>query len=80
MPSCERCWRDAHSGYPYVDVAERYAELIAERRETPCTPEQQAGPDAWNCPKCDRRTIHQWCGVCMACGHDEAARKARRKE
>ena len=31
---------------------------------------EQAGPDAKDCPACGRRTIHQHCAVCMACGYD----------
>ena len=35
--TCEKCWSDAGGN------AERYLELLAERRETPCTPREQAG-------------------------------------
>ncbi len=53
MASCEKCWRDAH-GDP-----DRYRELIEERKENPCTPEQQAGgEDAELCPVCNRKTVH----------------------
>jgi len=65
MPSCERCWADAHKGY--ADPIEQYHRLITTRT---CTPEQQAGPDAGVCPKCERKTMHQHCNVCMACGYD----------
>lgn len=54
MSACERCWADAYG--PYGNQSERYQELIAERS---CTPEQQAGPDAGQCPSCKRMTLHQ---------------------
>lgn len=47
MPACEKCWRDAslrallRGGH----VADHYRELLEERRETPCTPEEQAGEE-----------------------------------
>jgi hypothetical protein len=37
MSACEKCWADAGGSY------ERYLELLAERANNPCTPEQQAG-------------------------------------
>ena len=64
MSSCEKCWSDAH-GDPYVSVAERYQALIEERRATPCSPEEQAGPDAGQCPRCLRHTLHQHTHECM---------------
>ena len=63
MSGCEKCWSDAQSSVG--DVAERYHELIAERKATPCTPEQQAGPDATICATCGQRTAHQFTGECM---------------
>lgn len=60
MSSCEKCWRDA-GGDPH-----RYADLLARRAEEPCTPEEQAGPDATECPSCKRRVLHQYTGECMA--------------
>jgi len=66
MPSCERCWADAHSG-EYDDPVEQYHWFIAS---CICTPEQQAGPDVGACPRCERRTMHQHCHVCMWCGYD----------
>ena len=59
MSSCEKCWRDAHVG-PYTCVADEYRRLIEERQRDPCTPEEQAGPDATTCPTCNRKTLHQW--------------------
>lgn len=63
MPSCERCWADAGGNI------EIYKYLLDERT---CTPEQQAGPDARRCPVCERNTVHQHAGVCMACYWIEA--------
>jgi hypothetical protein len=78
MPSCEKCWEDAHAGYPYCDVAQEYERLIKERDANghTCTPEEQAGPDAGVCPSCGRRAIHQYCHVCMACGFDPKSKEA----
>lgn len=73
MPSCEKCWSDAHADYPYCNVAETYDRLINERKDNPCTPEQQAGEFATHCPKCDRRAVHQYCHVCMACGWKQSS-------
>ena len=64
MSSCEKCWADA-SRDPYNDVPRAYARLIEKRRDRPCTPEEQAGPDAGVCPWCHRRTLHQHTGECM---------------
>lgn len=73
MPGCEKCWSDAHCG-PHVSVADEYSRLIAERSgERACTPEQQAGRDARTCPECHRTALHQFCGICMACGYDPGA-------
>lgn len=68
MSSCEKCWADAHV-YPFGDVAERYQRLMEERKDTPCTPEQQAGQGAGECPICHRMTMHQHTGEPM-CGCD----------
>jgi ribosomal protein L37E len=74
MASCERCWRDAQwvlfSGDG--DISTEYRRLITERNGE-CTPEQQAGDDATDCDKCGRRTRHQHCRICMACGDDPRA-------
>ncbi len=58
MASCERCWTLAGGN------AEYYSYLIKTNN---CTPEEQAGPDAKECPKCKRKTMHQLCGICMVC-------------
>jgi hypothetical protein len=73
MPSCERCWRDAgaRAYSKQTSTSEEYQALIAARE---CTPEQQAGEDATECPKCSRRTCHQYCHVCMACNYDPEAK------
>ena len=73
MPSCEKCWRDAHKGWD-IDVATEYARLIEERNATgPCTPEEQAGEYATECPECLRMTVDQHCRICMVCGKEMEA-------
>ena len=70
MASCEKCWGDAYMKTftnPSKSQAEHYSDLIKEREENPCTPEQQAGEDARICPKCNRKTIHQIIGRCINC-------------
>jgi hypothetical protein len=68
MSACEKCWSDAHRG-PQFSVAEEYWRLLGERLEHPCTPEQQAGPGALECPTCGRKTLHQYTREPM-CGCD----------
>jgi hypothetical protein len=61
MSSCEKCWSDSR-------WLENYHEVLARRdgaTEPKCTPEEQAGDDATNCPDCGRRTRHQWTRECM---------------
>jgi len=72
MPSCEKCWKDA--GYiahsKMTSKAEEYYKLVEQRDrdgET-CSPEEQAGTEATICPVCERKTVHQYAKVCMACG------------
>lgn len=61
MSSCEKCYMDSLVyGRPYM-------ELLESRKANPCTPEEQAGPDARECPKCKRKTLHQYTGEPM-CG------------
>ena len=67
--TCEKCWSDS---YAYFDSdgksqTQRYHALLIKRRENPCTPEQQAGPDANECPYCKRFTIHQYVKTCVIC-------------
>lgn len=66
MSACEKCWREAHRGEQF-SVADEYARLIDERRAHPCTPEEQAGPEAKVCPHCGTRTVHQYTDECMQC-------------
>lgn len=56
MASCEKCWKDARGNMNL------YCSLIATSR---CTPEEQAGRGATECPKCGRMTVHQIVNVCM---------------
>lgn len=50
MSACEKCWGDAYMRMRFVDPskdqAEHYSDLIRERKDNPCTPEQQAGTDS----------------------------------
>lgn len=48
MAACEKCWRDAAlqvmlSGGSQV---ERYQQLLKERENNPCTPEEQQGVES----------------------------------
>ena len=67
MASCEKCWIDAYnrSRCTGKSQAECYEELIRERNDNPCTPEEQAGHDAKVCPICNRKTLHQYTKICM---------------
>ena len=69
MPSCEKCWAEALriSYGTSEDQSEVYQRL---NKAANCTPEQQAGPDAEVCPKCDRKAIHQIVKCCMSCGYE----------
>jgi len=53
------------------NVSEIYEKLI---KDSDCTPEEQAGPSATGCPKCGRKTVHQWAKLCMSCGWDPLKR------
>jgi hypothetical protein len=69
MPSCEKCWADSRlAEMRGVECA--YTKLVDARtaRGEVCTPEEQAGPDATRCERCDRMTRHQHCRICMNCG------------
>ena len=67
MPSCEKCWHDASGD------ALMYERLLDSRKgEFACTPEQQAGRFAVQCPECGRATIHQITGTPM-CGCPDTA-------
>jgi hypothetical protein len=65
MSACEKCWTDSRFGADYT-------RLLSERKDHPCTPEQQAGPDAGECPVCHRMTAHQHTGELM-CGCEMSA-------
>lgn len=72
MASCEKCWDDAFmrnlgNG---KGQTKNYQELVEERKDNPCTPEEQAGDDALECSACKRKTVHQHAKVCTICGHD----------
>lgn len=59
MSSCEKCWADAGGN------ARRYDEMLAARIHGKCTPEEQAGPGAGECPACKRMTLHPHTGEPM---------------
>jgi len=64
MPGCQKCWNDAvFSG----NKAAEYNRLIDERKDNPCTPEEQAGREADICPKCKRKALHEINNQCMNC-------------
>lgn len=62
MSTCEKCWADSQG--PYGDQVQRYETLVKARK---CLPEEQAGPDAGECPWCKRKTLHQYTAEPM-CG------------
>lgn len=71
MASCEKCWRDSAVARLYrADYEDPYGALIDQRdlAGMTCTPEEQAGPDATECPVCGLRTVHQYAKVCMTHG------------
>lgn len=45
--ACEKCWGDAYFRWRFVDggksQSEHYRELLEERKDAPCTPDEQAG-------------------------------------
>ncbi len=45
MSACEKCWNDAYMQTVGTckSQTERYRELLEERKNKPCTPEQQSG-------------------------------------
>ena len=46
MSACEKCWADAFirsRTNPSKAQVEHYKDLLDERREHPCTPEEQKG-------------------------------------
>ncbi len=74
MASCEKCWDEAYLRTfenPMKSQSEHYSDLVNERKDNQCTPEQQAGEDADRCPKCKRKSIHRYVRVCMNCGYKQ---------
>ena len=72
MASCEKCWEDSYMrthADPMKSQTEHYHDLITERKDNPCTPEEQAGIDAMICPKCNKKTIHPYVKQCLICGY-----------
>jgi hypothetical protein len=68
MASCEKCWEDAFYRSmvdAFKSKSEHYSDLIKERKDNPCTPEEQAGEEAEICKECNRQTVHQYIHVCM---------------
>jgi len=47
MGVCEKCWADAYmlSRKNGKSQGDNYFQLLEERKDNPCTPEQQAGTD-----------------------------------
>lgn len=44
MSACEKCWGDAFLAARHgEDQSDAYRRLLRERKDTPCTPEQQCG-------------------------------------
>jgi hypothetical protein len=75
MSACQKCWSDAHRGDQY-SVAEEYSRILESRRDNPCSPEEQAGPGAAECPMCGRMTLHEITEEPM-CGCAPMVRDAR---
>jgi len=62
MSSCEKCWGDAYMrtfAHPMKSQAEHYHDLLEERKDSPCTPKEQAG-QFWDEEKqCDSRGVRK---------------------
>ena len=69
MSVCEKCWSDSRTTNDYF-------RLLKERESSPCSPEEQAGPDAGECKGCGRKTVHQHTGQLM-CGCTPMCEAAR---
>ncbi len=70
MASCEKCWSDAYMltfENPRKNHSDHYQDLIKQRLNNPCTPEEQAGIDGTICSKCGRKTVHQYTRECIVC-------------
>ena len=51
--ACEKCWGDAYLR-SLVDgraQSDHYRDLLEERKDNPCTPEQEAGVDVDKAPE-----------------------------
>lgn len=73
MASCEKCWSDAYFRVledPMKSQTEHYQDLLIERVDIPCSPEEQAGLCATKCDECGQITVHQYAKVCCSCGKD----------
>lgn len=48
MSACEKCWSDAfmRAHLRGSHQADEYGKLLKERKDKPCTPEQQAGGES----------------------------------
>ena len=58
MTTCEKCWGDAYRremANTSKDQAQHYSDLLEERKDNPCTPEQQAGQWWDENHQCDTR-------------------------
>lgn len=58
MASCEKCWGDAYLRFlsnPMKDQSEHYHILLEERKNNPCSPEEQAGQWWDDINQCDSR-------------------------
>ena len=48
MAACEKCWADAFHRWmcnPYKSQAEHYKDLLEERKDNPCSEEEQRGKE-----------------------------------
>lgn len=61
MSACEKCWQDAYlkSRLGFRSQSECYHKLLEERKDNPCTPQEQAG-QWWDEEKqCDSRKLKE---------------------
>lgn len=56
--SCEKCWSDAYD-FGQSDQTENYHRLLAERKDKPCSPREQAGQWWDEERQCDSRKEKQ---------------------
>lgn len=70
MSACEKCWADSRYA-EHFGGDDTYRTLVARRDgkyERRCTPEEQSGSDATECPACKRKTVHQHTHMCQVPG------------